>query len=316
MIEYLEKLVEEKQYEAAIRYAEQMLLGGNCSTKEIVRIYGALTICRLMLGEYYGAVVAGRVCKEAAEEAGDWDTLGLVCRDLGVAYARLGQLQTVIAHYYDFLSHLNQYSRSYEWQALVWFNLGLSYRETGDLNQAVNALTRGLEVAVREGRGRLAHGLRHALAHVLIRLGRLQEVPRLLAQALAYIHRLPRGVDRTQTLLWHHFIRVEFAAQTNRFHRAVQLTQRSLGLASGFPDIQSNLMLVLATVSARQGNNSLAIRHLLSARVFAIQGRRYDLELQASEWMYRLSKEDPASLENLAFPDFTVPGAAEFRGFD
>jgi len=292
VLEYLEKLMEERKWEEALSYAEQLLSQVEDDPKTLLRVNMALLISRQELGEFLGAQSIGQLCVKMANELEEWKLFHVSCHYLGLAHYRVGQPDLALATWFELLGHSSSATMDPELEALVRYNIGITYNQLGDLDQATKFFSSSLQVANRSGLARLAHGVRHALLGAYIKHGIVQEVPRLLAQSLHYVHSIQDASDQVdETRLWHFLIRCQFAMATHRTARARLVAHRGLKESEGHPRLAIEFNMILARIARAIGDKEGAVGHALAARIAAIACRRYDLELAAAEFMYELISE-------------------------
>jgi len=288
VIEYLEKLVEDQDYQRALAYAEQLLLNPDATPYDMLRVYEQVLKARLESDEFYGAQVAGELALKMAEELNEWDRYGHVALMLGVASDRLRQHDKALECYHDYLSHLTSYTNSSRFEALVLYNIGTIYNISDRREEALRMFRRAEEAANRANNERQAHGIRHALIDAYLRCDKLDEIPPLLAKC-AWFLRSHRGVSNwRRSFLWHHILRTRYALGTNRLGRAMKVAERGLVCSASEPEYKHRFHMLIALIHERQQQPVLALEHAMQARVTAIQARRYDLEYDAGLYVYGL----------------------------
>jgi tetratricopeptide (TPR) repeat protein len=294
MIEYLEKLVRlDRDYAKGVAYAEQLMRSHDNSPKDLLIINCALLLCRYTLHEYNGAVVAGQMAMKLAEELGEWDYYGIASLDLGACFMILAQYQDAIEILYRYLSKLPYYQHAAVQEPKVWFNLGRTYTALRQPSEASDALSKALQAAVRLEHHRYAHGIRHALIDVYTQAGNLREVPRLIAQSSHYLRHNPDAVDGHNSWQWHLKLRIDYVIATKRLKRAEALALRGLSDSDGEPRHQFVFHMQLACVTRSCGWFSQALGHFLAAQVYAANCQRRDLESEASQAAYELTRDHP-----------------------
>jgi len=299
VIEYLEQLVEEQQWEKALAYAERLMVSGDRTVRELVVINYSLLTARLLLGEYYGALLAGQLAVKLARDIEDWEYFGKACVNLGVACGRLRMRQEEISSYYEYLAKLPLYRGASRHEAVVWYNLGVALGSAGRSSEAAAALAKALQIANRQGMDRHAHGIRQALVEAYLEMGDMTLIPGILAKCLHYIRNNPDEEDIRQSRHSHFHLRARFAVRTKRFARATSVAQKGLQEVHDNPRYQYDLCIVLAEASSLVGDTREAMRHALTARVCAMRCRRYDLEYEAADLMYKLTQSHPDVFRNL-----------------
>lgn len=293
MIDVLEQMVADGKYREAIKLAEQILSNGVETPAQLVAVQSALVAAHCRLGEWEAALAPGEAALALAQEIGDWDAYGKTAMFVSTAYSRLGQEETAVARTYDFIAHLGQYHDAASFETLAWFNLGGSFLKLGRPADAAESFKRGLAVASRRGDHRNAHGLRHALIGAALKAHDHEQIPRLLAQSLAYLLQNPEGPKVQESWLHHLRLRAEYALATGRSQRAAAVALRGLERAHGALDYACWFHVVLAQVAAERNSPSEGFGHALAAQALARTSGRPDLESAASEVMYQISHAFP-----------------------
>lgn len=299
MIQYLEQLVEEGQYQQVLTYAETLLLSQDHSPRELLMIKAALLKARCELNEYQGALVSGRLAIRLALDLEEWDYFGTSAFLLGPVYIRLQQPEVAISTCLEYLENLHKYARALKYETTVWFNLGMSYMALGDSQEATKNMWKALEISERKHTDRDTHGIRHGLVYMLTKLGDYRPIPGLLAKCAHYLRHHPEASRAKESWFWHYIMRAEFAAVTNRVHRAEAVARRGLFLSHNLPEQQFFFYMVLARIAQKISLRDAA-RHSLAARLCAIACRRYDLESESADFLYATTKLDPNAIEELS----------------
>jgi tetratricopeptide (TPR) repeat protein len=314
MIEYLEKLIADKEWQKALDYAEKLLLTTEHSTKDMVAIECAVLGSRLQLGDYTGAVVAGETALRLASDIKEWDYFGLACMDLGVAYYYLGDLDQAIYFWLEFLTGLMFYKRSAQYEARVRYNVGLLQTARGDFAAACRTMEEALYAAHRLGAEQLAQGIRLALVGSLLKAGQLQRIPRLLAQCGRYVryHRDTSGMRETE--LWHKKARIEYTVETNRVAKARRLALQALIESEERPRHQFVFHMMLARMALQLCCEEEAAGHAVAARIEAIRCHRQDLQSEADEFLYQFMTSHSGIMQALDqyLLDSVLPIVEEF----
>lgn len=299
MIEYLEKLIADREYQKALDYAEQLMLEGDHTLQDLLNIYSAIQKSRVELGEYHAAVVSGHLAVKIARDLGDWDRYGHATFLLGATHGWLRQTDEWILWTYEYLSQLQYYATARDYEANAWYNLGLSHAERGNDVAASQALQKAMAVALRTGKHYLAHCIRHALIKVSLRAQQLDGIPQLLARSGHYLRVNSTAPYFADSRLWHYVLRVEFAIGTKRLQRAAKVASRGLKYASDRPLFRFYLLMCQARLAWLNGDLKDAVGQALAARVCAVQCRRFELEADAADFMYEVLRAYSNGLETV-----------------
>lgn len=294
MIEYLEQLVKDEEYQKVIALAERLLLNSENTSWDLMVIYSRLTQARNEIGEYYGAQVAGQLATKMARDLEAWDYFGISSMSLGLAYDRLAQYEEALATWYEYISQLPYYrEEATELHPVVLYNIGVVQGRLGRTEESLRTIRRANDVAVALGHKRTAHGIRHGLIDAHLRYGSLQEIPSLLAQCAHYLRHNSGVTEHNQSRLWHIVLRVRFALTTKRYHRAMRVATRGLSQAEGVSVVQYHLYYLLAQVHDLMGEFRTALDYSIRARSKAMDARRYDLEFAVTNYVYGLLTSHP-----------------------
>jgi tetratricopeptide (TPR) repeat protein len=283
MIEYLEKLLADKEFSKALALAEQLLLDRNNNAKQLVAIQSAIAESRLHLQDYSGALVAGGVAVRLARETRDWDYFGLACMHMGAAYYYLRDWGQAINAWTDFLTALTWYQKCAAFEPTVRYNLGLAQNATGEFRHACYSMEQAISAAKRFGNEDFAHGIRLALVGALLKDGNLNPIPRLLAVCGRYIRTHCDNIEVHDSGLWHISLRVEYTFTTGRLDKARRLALRAVYNPDARSDHQFSFHIMLARVGHRRGCAVEALGHALAARIYAERCHRHDLLVEADD---------------------------------
>lgn len=290
MIEYLEQLKKEKQWIVLVDYAERLIRNKGNSPYDLMRINSLLTFARLYLGEYRGAVTSGELAIAAALDLEDWDDYGTTCLNVGVALERVGEYQNAANYILKFLERVSYYQEASLYESIAWYNLGQVYQKLGLIQQSASAMEKALQVAVRLGNKRDAHGIRQALTTTYLGTGQLERIPRLLAKCSTYLSRYPEKSSK----LWHLKLRTEYALRTGRYLRARLIALRGLIEAANSPVHQFEFQMLLALIAQNQNDVVEAFGHASAARKYAVALARVDYETEATQFIYQIVSADPS----------------------
>ncbi len=301
MFEFLEQLIDQGEFSKGLQTAEKLLLRPDTTPQELVALHTAILRCRTYTNEFHGAVMSGQLALRLAEDQEDWDNYGTICLYLSVVFDRLGQLEAAKSACYDYLAHRHLYSRALKHEVLILYNLGIFSMHLGDRGGTWRYLSQALELAIRLGYHRYAHGVRHGLIQASMSFGEYGRVPNLLAQCLFYLRNHPHVYLHRESLLYHYELRAEFALLTGRLKRALLVARKGLLLAGDSPKYRYYFTMIMARIAHRMGDVTTAVAHSLNARVYAVEQRRFDLESQAAEFMYGCIKLGSEPLERQLF---------------
>jgi tetratricopeptide (TPR) repeat protein len=297
MLDYLEQLIKEQQWEEALILAERLLLDQDNRVEDLFRINMALVTARVSLGEYAGAILLGEHSLGMASDLQDWGAYLTLCHYIGVSYSCLNQWPAAREAWLNYINHLELYGQDHLFEVITWFHLGVAHEAQGDLEDAVRYHLKAREVAERCGTSRQVLGVNHAIIHDYVKLGKFDLIPELLAKTAHYLRNHPEADEWGKAKIFNLQVRANFALQTRRYERARLVALRGLSLAVNEPLHQFAFHMILASVAQATGHTAQMINHYLAARVAAIRARRYDCEYGAAESLYKFMQAQPNALE-------------------
>lgn len=289
MIEYLEKLIHERDYRKALEVAERMLGEGRREPRELLVINSALFTSRYHLGQYLGAAEVGPTVMGLARDLEEWDVHGAACVDLSATYHDLNRHGDAIQILQEYLENLSRYQNARKFEFHAWYNLGRSLMALGNYHEATEAFDRAVLIGNASGNYRLAHSSRHALIEALLQTPSLDRIPGLLATSASFLRRNARADNSEESWLFHLRLRAEYALLTARYKRARCIIARGLMLAESKPRHLFDFHILLTRLGMQVGDVAEALEHAATAKINADLCRRHDLGSQAAQLGYRLS---------------------------
>jgi tetratricopeptide (TPR) repeat protein len=282
MIEYLEKLVGDKEHAKAVRYAEQLLANRDNTPRDLLVIHAALLTSNYHSARYEQAIPSGHIVIPLASELEEWDYFGLACIDLGSAYYVLNQEKQALDWWLQYFTGVQYYKRAARREAVIWYNIGLAYNKLGEIDEASQAFARGIEAANRFGNTRFAHGIRQGFIDVCLKANRLEQIPRLLAQCGKYL----RDHSDIESQLSYKGLRAKYALLTGRVSRARAVALNGMSSSDGQLEKQSELHLVLAMVAIDLGSTLESLGHASAAQALANKCHLQYLASEATQIIY------------------------------
>jgi tetratricopeptide (TPR) repeat protein len=289
LIDYLEKLVEEGQYESAIECAERLMLSGENTALDLARIHCGLLISRSQTQQYYAASVSGQLALKLARDLEEWDIFGRCCFGLGINHNKLGDPKLAISVLLEFFHYQSFYTGAAKLAPWVWFNLGVIHSKMDDPSAAIGYLMRAQELSITRGDSYLQHTCRHALVEAYLLKGDLHPIPKLMANSLHFLRHNTNQRYAADSYLWHMLLRANYALKRDRVDRAMSISLRALKQSVNQHRQQFHFHMLIAGLSMKKGLINEAFGHSLSARICAIRGNRFDYESQAMELIYQMT---------------------------
>lgn len=295
MLEYLEKLMQDEDWRAAQRYAEELLRRHDLAEADIARIYYALANARFAARDFDGAAFAGNIVLAITERLQMWDLFGQTCLNLSATYHGMGDITNAEEMVHRLLEKIDHCSERAPWlEATAWFNMGTFHFTSNRHVDAERCFQFSLEAARRRGLTRYAHGVRQAMVETYLQLGLVERVPSLLAHSAHYLRHCDTTVPQyRQSVLFHYLLRIKYAMKTNKLRRARVLALRALTNAVGEPRHQFDFHMQLAQLASRAASIGEAIGHSLAAQVYAAQCNRHDLEREAVTFLHNITVDNP-----------------------
>lgn len=275
-------------YDRCLTEAEARLAAPVTSEEEAA-VQQYISRCRSELGDSFGALEAAIRATEAAQRGDDLDLLATCLQDQGALQLKLRRYRDVQVSLNGFLSLRPVVSasvRSQEGQALL--GLGQAHRRLRQTREATVYLEAARSVLERSGDGAGAELARGELVRALLEGGQAEGVPVLLEEGDLYAAAHPddAAAALTTSLDWG-----EYFFQTGDYQASID---RGFLVLDGAPDLlahQARAHLLLCRNALVLGRPKDALNFALGARVAAIDGRRYDLEFEASEVLFQVLRQ-------------------------
>jgi tetratricopeptide (TPR) repeat protein len=296
VIEYLESLLEQREDRKALDYAEQLLRSRENTSEDLLRIYSVLLLARHNVGEYRAAVEAGEMARRLAKDIDKWDSYGEACINISATYGKLNLQQEALGALYDYLGSLHLYSHAVKYELLALQNIGRARIEAGRYEEAKNVFLRLSDAAVRAQSAHQVAKAQLSLVECSLQLGTLEDIPKFISTCARYLRAnsaAPGSLDGRLMLARY---RAMYALKTGRLFRALLLALRGEAIAQGEPRHHYEYQKIMAMIAIERGNVTETVGHGLAAHSYASLSNRPDLVLEASEFLYGITKGDPEAL--------------------
>lgn len=278
------------------------MLREGITVPEIVAINHCILKARLYTNEYLGAVVAGQLAVRLARDNGMWDIHGSSCLFLGVTYGKVNRHHDAVGICLEYIEHLPKYGKSRSHEMMVYYNLGVAFYRLGEFQQSAQMMQRALDRVMLDLEPWRLFGVRLSLVNLSSKMGSIERTPFLLAQCFCHLRRHAGEAWTAERWLWLYQVKSESCIRGRRWHRARRIAERGLALSHGWPELQFHFHLLLAQISIGEAKTRQALTHALVARVFAIRCHRFDLEQDASDYLYSLMRADAHNIDQLQIP--------------
>lgn len=310
MLDYLEQLIKEGQWEEALILAEQLVQKTDNTVEDMVRINLSLIVARAMIREHSGVITLSDHALGMASDVGNWGAFLTICHFVAFAHVSLNQRDKAKQYWLKYIENAAKFDGQHIYEIATWFNLGATSAQESDFEASVYYYEQAKKVTVARGTSRQLLGVNHALISAYTGLRQYDRVPLLLAQTLHYLRHNSDADDWVKARFFHNKVRAEFALATKRYHRARMVAERSLELAKDFPEHRYFMHMIMANVARETEQYGEMVKHLTSARISAIRARRYDFELNAAEGLYEFMQANPQSVEDsIDTVSNTLPGS-------
>lgn len=295
----LEELMSNSQWEESSVLAKEMLERRPDSPDAAVQLFTLACKINNTLKDHLAAVSLGEQAVEIAWEQGLWDRLAHALYHLAVAYYNVRRYQDQLDLHFKYLDLRKRFSeQGSNLEGKVWHMMGLAYHNgLHELQKAKSAfkLARGFYQRVHDVRN--LDRVTHDLTHTLLGLGELDEVEPLLAESEAYARSRP---DDALAQFDHAYDTCKYLQTAGKYLESVKVGLQALEHAKGHPIWEYCVYIELYRSALAVKDYSYALGFALSARLSAIDGRRYELEYEATATMIELIRErGPGVVEEL-----------------
>ncbi len=277
----LHRLMDAGDYARCLERGQAMLREHGLSADDRVRVLGLLCRCRIEAGDFLGAVPWGTEAAEQAERLANPDLRGSVLIDL--ATALIG-----IRRYAEALARLDQYQQGLHETTSARVLEGTALRLQGD---ALTAAGREADALARYDAARnwfLRYGDEPSAGECL--LGMLA-ASHAMGDSRLMERLLEEGEDRAAEPAfqgWMALYQARLCSMTGQLQASVDHAFRALELAAPLSPLQVEAQLHLSGTAERMERAVDALSFALAARVSAIDGRLYSLEMRASVLLLHL----------------------------
>jgi tetratricopeptide (TPR) repeat protein len=232
------------------------------------------------LGEYRTVLQIAREAASTARDLGRWDTEAWALGQLGNANVRLGNLAQAELLYLKCEKIWKSHPEQGHYIHTTYYHLGRLCILRADYNRAYDYLAQSLRIKKEQGE------LKEGFAHCAIQLGiacahlgpeRCKEAVDYLNQAIEIVETSlgdKRGIAEAR------YGYALVSAKTGNINDAIHQAKLGLSELDGgvFPDVQVQLMMLLAKLILRSGKIQ-HIRPLIKKAVAVAQGRRFSFRV-------------------------------------
>lgn len=284
MVEELIQLMETGDYEGCLRTAEQVLLRGGLGMVEMAKVNLVIARCKLAVNDPFGAIPSGIQATKMAQAAKEWDLFGRSLLTLGAAYVGANHFNDALEQFYTFIKHLADFDLSRRLEGAVWRQLGITYGRMLETAKAIDSLERARRWFARNENEHSHFICGSDLINVYLNRRQLdpeaslEPVRTILAEQRLLAKRLAHEPLYKVHYLYNHG---EYYFYCGRIGRAMVSAMQSMDMAQNDNAHRFHCHMLLHRCALRQGNGKHALGYAVAARLEAMRGKFYEMELLA-----------------------------------
>jgi tetratricopeptide (TPR) repeat protein len=284
MVEQLIQLMEAGDYEGCLRAAEQVLLRGGLGIVEMAKVNLVIARCKLAANDAFGAIPSGIQATKMSRDAKEWDLFGRSLLTLGAAYVGANNFGEALEQFYTFIKHLADFNLSRRLEGAVWRQLGITYGRMLETEKAIDSLERARRWFARNENEHSQFICGSDLINVYLNRRQrdpeasLEPVRTILAEQKLFAKRMAHEPLYQTHYLYNHG---EYYYYMGRTGRAMIMAMQSMELAPDDNAHRFQCHMLLHRCALRQGNGKHALGYAVAARLEAMRGRFYEMELLA-----------------------------------
>lgn len=285
LVNDLARLVELGDFKRCLEEAQHLWRLGGHDTEARARIQAAICRCSLELTDFFAAAQAGRLAVELAEEIGDADLLGFAVIDLATARGEVRLYEQSVMDFERFLAELASFTAARCMEGTALRRIAKVLHRSGQPQEALGRLCQARSWFHRYGDEASAMEAVRSMIRIHLELQQFDLVGALLEECSRYA--LEHQLDR-EFLSDHLLDRAVYRLAIGKYETAVQEGFQALEAADNRLLQQCQAHLVVSQAALALGRPKDALSFAMAARVAAIDARRYDLEFEASEILFRM----------------------------
>jgi hypothetical protein len=284
MVEQLIQMMESGDYEACLRTAEQVLLRGGLSMVDMAKVNLVICRCKVANADAFGAIPSGIQATRMARDVKDWDLYGRALLTLGVAYVGAGLYEDAQNQFYTFLRHLGDFNHARRFEGAVWRHLGITYGRLLEVEKAIDSLERARRWFARQENEHSYFVCSSDLINVYLNRRQadpdapLDPVRSILAEQKAYAKRMSQEPFYRAHYLYN---QGEYDFYTGRTGRAMVAAMQAMELLRQETLLRFHCHMLLHRCSLRIGEPKQALGYAVAARIEALRGKHFELEVLA-----------------------------------
>lgn len=285
-------LLEREDYAGCVALADDLLLNRALSEEQRARVAHAACRARLALADFFSAIEMGEVAARAAEENGQFDLLGQIYLDMGAALGAVREYALALACGDAYFRHKPYYTEAGQFEGRVLYNHATYLTKLERWEEATQVYATCRRWHWERGEQVEADDARRRQVECLLHQGELGDATGLLLEGEHYAETEASPAARVeQYLLWSTCSLLQGDAD-----QSAAAGMKALDAAGESVELQARAHLALVASAEAKNSPKDAMGFALAGRVAAIDARRYDLEFEASEVLFRLLRQHGAGL--------------------
>lgn len=290
-IRVLDHLISEYKWEESAHLAADLLDRRTAPTPDQdAHLHAILCRSRIGLRDYLGAVPIGERLVAIATEHEMWDRLARALTDLALAYYYMRRYPEQIELTERFYGHRYRFTdEGLRSEGHILFLTGLSYRNgLAEPAKARDAFMKASTCYMRDQNQAALDRTRREIVQTLLMMGDLDAVAPLLAEGEAYARSRP---DDVLAQFDQAYDTCKYLRSRHRYTESVNAGLQGLHYAKGRPVWEYCIYMALYDTALAAKDFPYALNFALSARLSAMDARRYDLEYAATAAMIDLIRD-------------------------
>jgi tetratricopeptide (TPR) repeat protein len=284
-------LLEREDYPRCAALADEMLLDESLPGEVRARVAHAACRARFALADFFGAIEMGEVAAREALAHRQYDLVGQVFLDMGAALGAVREYDLALSCGDEYFRHKPYYVDSVHLEGKVLYNHATYLGKLERWEDAANTYAACRQWHWERGELAEADEARRRQVEAMLHLGRTEEATSLLIEGEHYVSEASPRTRVEQYLLW----ATAYLLDGNSDDSAA-VAMKALDAAGDHEELQARAHLALLASAEAKGSVKDAVGFALAARVAAIDARRYDLEFEASEALFRLLRQHGAGI--------------------
>lgn len=299
VLDILNQLMEDGEFEKCLHHAEQQLLRGGYTISQLAQLNLIICRCRLGMNDPYGAVPSSLLAVKLARDVKDWDLLGRSLLNAGTACVGIRQYDQALQNFYAYFEHQVEYKGARRLEGAIWRHIGIAHQLKLESGKAIDAFNRAREWFARNKIDHSSFAVTHDLINTYFQVhetnpaASLDEIPELLQHQKRISNRNPHDSYYYSNYL---LDKASYYYIQKRYGRAIVCAMQAMEVRSEDFLLTFHCHMVLHRCTLQLGNPKQAFGYALAARMAAVRGRHFDLEFVASQAMVSVIRKQGPDL--------------------